>query len=157
MTMMMKKMLLLFLFIFVMNTTFSQTKAVSYDENLAKSLQADQYGMKNYIFCLLKTGSNTKLSKEELDKVFQGHMKNISRLAEEGKLVMGGPFGENDRNYRGIFVFNVTTLAEAEQLVKTDPAVQADVLAYELTPLYSSAALQEINKIHSRITKTKFE
>ena len=152
----MKKLFYFAFLTFLVPQLYAQEKKEVYDESLAKSLNADDYGMKNYVFCILKSGSNTSLSKEETSKVFAGHMQNISRLANEGKLVVAGPFGKNDKNYRGIYIFNVATIAEAEQLVATDPAVQAKVLEFELTPWYSTAALQEINKIHPKIAKKSY-
>lgn len=134
---------------------FSQETEAKYDESLAKSLHADEFGMKKYVFCLLKSGSNTTVSKEESKKLFEGHMTNINKLAKEGKLVVAGPFMKNDRNYRGIYIFNVETIAEAEALVATDPAIKAKLLEAELTPWYCTAALQEIPKMHDKIAKTK--
>ncbi|MEL1254336.1 YciI family protein [Flavobacterium sp. DGU38] len=148
-----------FLFIIGFLTTstigFSQETEVKFDEALAKSLHADEYGMKKYVFCLLKSGSNTTASKEESKKLFEGHMANINKLAQEGKLVVAGPFMKNDRNYRGIYVFNVETIEEAKALVATDPAIKANLLEAELTPWYCTAALQETVKIHNKIAKTK--
>lgn len=135
-------------------TAFSQEK--TYDEALAKSLGADAYGMKKYVFCLLKTGSNTTATKEESTQAFQGHMTNINRLAKEGKLVVAGPFMNNDKNYRGIFVFNVDTVEAARALVDSDPAVQAKLLEADLTVWYATAALMETLKVHDKIAKTKF-
>lgn len=152
----MKKLLILVLFLFANITCFAQETATQYDEKLANSLGADEYGMKQYVFCLLKSGSNTTTSKEETQKLFAGHMANINKLAQEGKLAVAGPFMKNDRNYRGIYIFNVTTIEEAQKLVATDPAIQANLLEAELTPWYSSAALQEITKLHDKIAKTKF-
>jgi uncharacterized protein YciI len=151
----MKKSILLFAFLFLSTIGFSQETEAKFDENLAKSLHADDYGMKKYVFCLLKSGTNTTASKEEIQKLFQGHMANIGKLAKEGKLVVAGPFMKNDRNYRGIYIFNVETVEEAEKLVATDPAIQAKLLEAELTPWYSSAALQEITKTHEKIAKKK--
>jgi uncharacterized protein YciI len=127
-----------------------------FDEKLAKSLGADEYGMKKYVFCLLKTGTNTSASKEESAKAFAGHMANINRLAKEGKLVVAGPFMNNDKNYRGIFVFNVDTIEAAKALVDSDPAVQANLLEADLTVWYATAALMETLKVHDKIAKTKF-
>lgn len=151
----MKKSLLVFVFLVMSAIGFSQESEVKYDEALAKSLHADEYGMKKYVFCLLKSGSNTTASKEESKKLFEGHMENIGKLAKEGKLVVAGPFMKNDRNYRGIYIFNVETVEEAKALVATDPAIKANLLEAELTPWYCSAALQEIPKIHEKIAKTK--
>ena len=60
---------------------------------------------------------------------------------------------KNDRNYRGLYIFNVATIEEAKALVATDPAVKSNLLEAELTPWYGTAALQETLKIHEKITK----
>jgi uncharacterized protein len=135
---------------------FLGQEKLTYDEKLAKEVGADEYGMKNYVFCILKTGSNTTASPEERKKYFEGHMANINKLAQEGKLVVAGPFMKNERNYRGIFIFNSKTVEEAQKLVETDPAVQAKIFDVELTPWYSSAALMEVNKLHDKVAKNKF-
>lgn len=129
--------------------------SVKYNENLAKSLKSDDYGMKKYVFCILKTGTYTTATKEEQAKYFEGHMANINKLANEGKLALAGPFMKNDKNYRGIFIFNVETIEEAQNLVNSDPAVQAKIFEAELTLWYGSAAIQEVTKIHKTIEKTK--
>jgi uncharacterized protein YciI len=67
---------------------------------------------------------------EELQKA---HLANINRLVEMKKLVVAGPFGD-DTNLRGIFVFRVGLLEEAQTLAATDPAVQAGRLVIDLHP-----------------------
>lgn len=94
----MKKTILILLLVTNLNLLFSQETKSVYDEKLAKSLNADEYGMKQYVFCILKTGSNTTATDEEKSNLFKGHMANITKLAEEGKLVMAGPFMKNDKN-----------------------------------------------------------
>jgi len=145
----------LILIVILSYVNFYAQDSVIFNENLAKSLKPDEYGMKKYVFCILKTGTNTTATKEERTKFFEGHMANINKLADEGKLVLAGPFMKNDRNYRGIFIFNVETLEEAQILVNLDPAVQAKIFEAELTPWYGSAAIQEVSKIHKTIQKTK--
>jgi uncharacterized protein YciI len=127
--------------------------ASSYDSALAQRLGADEFGMKRYALVVLRTGPNTGLSKSESDAAFAGHMANIQRLADAGQLVFAGPLGRNAREYRGIFVFNVEKMADAETLVATDPAVKAGLLAGEVFLLYGSAALQQVNEIHKRIAQ----
>jgi len=63
----------------------------------------------------------------------EAHMANIHRLAETGKLVVAGPFGDNG-TLRGIFVFKVASLAEAKELAETDPSVKAGRLALDIHP-----------------------
>lgn len=151
----MKKSIFLLLLLVFSSALFSQETGSTYDEKLAKSLNADDRGMKKYVFCLLKTGSNTTATKEESQKLFEGHMNNIGRLAKEGKLVLAGPFMKNERNYRGIYIFNASSIEEAKEFVATDPAVQSNLLEAELTLWYGTAAIQEILKIHDKIVKPK--
>ena len=63
---------------------------------------------------------------------------------------------KNDKNYRGIFIFNCTTIEEAEKLVNSDPAVQTNLLKADLTVWYGSAALVLMDELHKKITKTGF-
>lgn len=86
----------------------------------------------DYVFGILVRGSKwTREQTEETKKLQEGHMANINRLAEAGKLVLAGPFyGDGDR--RGIFIFKVDSIAEAQALTDTDPAVSAGRLKIEL-------------------------
>lgn len=127
-------------------------EAPGYDAALAQRLGADARGMRMYALVLLRTGPRQDLPKAEVERAFAGHMENIGRLAATGDLAFAGPLARNER-YRGIFVFNVKTSAEAERLLASDPAVQAGVLAGEVYLLYGSAALQEVTAIHRRIEK----
>ncbi len=63
-----------------------------FDESLARKLEADEYGMHKYVMAFLKAGPNRNQSEEEAEKLQAAHMDNINRLAEEGKLVVAGPF-----------------------------------------------------------------
>jgi uncharacterized protein len=122
-----------------------------YDANLAKKLGADDYGMKTYVFVMLKRGK-VQFEAEKRKALIEGHMKNIGRLAEAGKLVLAGPFMD-DKDWRGLYVFDVRTVEEAEKLVMTDPAIKEGVFEVELHPWYGSASLLEVMKIHKKIQK----
>ena len=128
----------------------------TYDAELAKALGADEYGMRSYVFCVLKTGKAKIEDPAKSKEIFKGHFANMSRLAKAGKLVVAGPFVDGAPK-RGLYIFNVTTIEEATELVKTDPAVKAGVFEFELTKLYCSAALMKINEIHKSVQKTKIE
>jgi uncharacterized protein YciI len=125
-----------------------------YDAALATKLGADERGMKMYVMCILKTGpKDAEITGKAREDIFAGHFANISNLAEQGKLAVAGPCEKNDRAYRGLYIFNVRTIEEAEKLVVLDPAVKAGVFVPELTLWYGSAALMGTNEIHKRITK----
>ena len=126
----------------------------AFDPELAKKLGADERGMKMYVLCILKTGpKDAEIKGDARKEIFAGHFANIGRLADEGKLAVAGPFGKNDKAYRGLYIFNVATIEEAEKLVLLDPAVKAGVFVPELTLWYGSAAMMVINDTHKRIEK----
>lgn len=138
------------------NVNSASIHQTGYDSVYALSLGADNYGMKSYVMAFLKDGPNKEINKEEQSKLMRAHLDNISKMAEKGKLVLAGPFYSNpDSDLRGIYIFNVSTLTEAEELTNTDPAVQAGSLSMELFLWYGSAALMEVNSIHNRIAKEK--
>lgn len=133
----------------------AQTVKVAYDSLLAKKLGADDYGMKHYVMALLKKGPNRTQDSTTAANIQAGHMKNIERMAKEGKLVVAGPF-EDDWDVRGIYIFNVSTVEEAQKLTATDPAIIAGRLVMELHPFYCSAALMQVNDVHNTIQKKGF-
>jgi uncharacterized protein YciI len=138
----------------LVGTATTPGSAQTYDPELAKKLGADERGMKMYVLCILKTGpKDTEIKGKERDDIFAGHFANIGRLAEAGQLAVAGPFDKNDRNYRGLYIFNVPTIEEAEKLVVLDPAVKAGIFIPELTLWYASAGLMGVNDIHKRISK----
>ncbi len=132
---------------------FGQNRSQQYDSVLAKSLGADDYGMKEYVLVILKTGNNKTLDRSATDSLFKGHLANIRRLADDGKLVVAGPVDKNDMLFRGIFILNVVAFRDAEMLLQTDPAIHADLLGAELYHWYGSAALPEYLKVHAKIAK----
>lgn len=130
----------------------SQTEVIGYDSLLASETGADEYGMRQYVMALLKEGPNRNQDSLEAAQIQTAHMNNITRMAEEGKLVMAGPFFD-DWEVKGIYIFAVETIEEAEALTKTDPAIQAGRLVMELHPWYGSAGLMKANEMHSKLAK----
>ncbi len=92
-----------------------------YDEDLAKELRADEYGMAQYVVAFLKRGPNQDRSEDEAIELQKAHLANIHRLFDEGKLLLAGPFMD-DGDVRGIYIFDVTTVDEARELTATDVA-----------------------------------
>ena len=129
----------------------------SYDAELAKKVGADEYGMRPYVMAFLKEGPNRSTDKDEAAKLQAAHMANISRLAEEGSLIVAGPFYDNPGDdLRGIYIFNVSTIEKARALTETDPAIQAGSLVMDLKMWYGSAALMLTNDLHQKVQKTQW-
>ena len=154
------KLIILILFLLLSKNLISQTNNElkmenQYDSSYAEKLGADDYGMKKYVMAFLKSGKAETKNESEAQQLQMEHMKNIQIMAEEGKLLIAGPFTDNGE-LRGIYIFNVETVEEAEELTSTDPAIKAGVLVMELHPWYGSAALMEVNSIHKKLQKKSF-
>ena len=159
----MKYLLILALFL-VVNITFGQisnqqdsaSTNPNYDKALADKLGGDAYGMKRYYLVILKTGANTTTDKNIINSSFKGHMDNINKLVEEGKLIVAGPLGKNDKDYRGIFILNnLKDMDEAKELLESDLAVKNGLLDYDIFNWYGSAALPEYLPFSDKIWKQK--
>lgn len=132
--------------------TPSEDMVAAYDSTLAAELGADDYGMRRYVMAFLKAGPNRSENADEAARLQRAHLDNIARLAEEGSLVVAGPFLD-DTEIRGIYIFAVDSVEEARLLTESDPAIQAGSLEMELHPWYGSAALMKLGEIHELISK----
>ncbi len=138
-------------------TPNSPPAAAKFDAALAKKTGADQFGMRLYVLCILKTGpKDSKIKGSRRETIFKGHMANIQKLAKEGKLALAGPFGKNDITFRGLFIFAVATVEEAKKLAQTDPVLSSGVMVAEFVPWYGSAALMEVNELHEKVAEKNF-
>ncbi len=127
----------------------------TFDEMLAKELQADDYGMSSYVLAFLKKGPNRPTNPQEGADLQTAHLANIQRLTTEGKLLLAGPFLD-EGEIRGIYIFDVATVEEARELTSTDPAIIAGSLVMELQPWYGSATLKKLNDLHKKVMKKAF-
>jgi uncharacterized protein YciI len=126
-----------------------------YDPQLASSVGADEYGMRRYVFVLLKTGPNKMAPGKERDLMFKGHFANINRLAGEGKLALAGPFDAVD-GWRGMFILAVADIDEAKKLVATDPVIASGEMVAEYHSYFGSAALMLVNEGHAKVAQKSF-
>jgi uncharacterized protein YciI len=124
----------------------------AYDAALARSLGADEHGMRRYVLVILKTGPTPLPRGEARDAMFKGHFANINRLADEGTLVLAGPLDGVDGR-RGIFILDAADIAEARALVATDPVVANGEMTADFHVYYGSAALKMVNDTHARISR----
>lgn len=126
------------------DSAFDSLKAVKYG--------ADQYGMKKYVMAFLKRGPNRDQDSVTAAELQKAHLRNITRMADEGKLVLAGPFLDAG-DVRGIYIFDVETVEEAKALTATDPAIIAGRLEMELRPWYGTAALLAVYSVSKTLQK----
>ncbi|MEO8060221.1 MAG: YciI family protein [Burkholderiales bacterium] len=136
-------------------TAEAEADKPAYDAELARSVGANENGMRSYVLVVLKTGPNKVPAGAERDEMFKGHFANMSRLGNEGKLALAGPFDGVD-GWRGLFVFAVSEIEEARQLVATDPVIIKGEMVAEYHKYFGSAALMLVNEAHAKITKKRF-
>ena len=134
------------------NSEEISTESNKFDAELAKELNADNYGMKTYVMAFLKRGPNRSQDSITASNLQRSHLDNITKLANAGKLVLAGPFLDTG-DLKGIYIFDVATIEEAKKLTESDPAIQQGSLIMELKLWYGSAALLQINEIHKKIAK----
>lgn len=108
--------------------------ATSFAQEKDKNAQPQ---IRQYWFVMLTKGVNRTHDSATAAKIQQGHLANITRLYNEGKLKVAGPFGD-DGAWRGIFVFDCETKEEVEKLLESDPAIAAGRLAYEIHPWWTA-------------------
>lgn len=147
----MKSILIFFAILLNVVLLMGQKENPNYDSILSEKLGGDEYGMKMYVFVVLKTGNNKTMDKTFIDSCFTGHLKNIQKLSAEKQLIVAGPFAKNNDDYRGLFILNVPTMEEAKILLDSDPAIHANLLFPELYSWYGSAALPEYLSAHDKI------
>lgn len=112
---------------------------ISY-QSLAQSNPEEEWKMKKYYMVFLTTGPNRTHDSITSGKIMQGHLDNITRLFNEKKLVLAGPFLD-DTDLRGIYILDAASEEEAITLVMTDPAIIAGRLSYELHPWYGPSRI----------------
>ena len=125
---------------------------IQYDGELAKSLGANENGMRSYVLVLLKTGPNKIPEGPVRTKMFQGHFANIERLAGEKKLVFAGPSDGVD-GLRGVFIFATPDIELAKSYVATDPVIVNGEMVADYHKLYGSAGLMMVTEVHNKIRK----
>ncbi len=104
--------------------------------SFAQEKPKEESQMKEYFFVMLKKSPNRSQDKETADKLQEGHIANINKMASEGKLSIAGPFGD-DGDWRGILIFKTKTSEEAKSLIEQDPMIKAGRLVYEIHPWWA--------------------
>lgn len=126
--------------------------ACSSDGSRASAEPADRphAGGDRYVFAFLVSGPRAaEVTAEEAQALMAGHMANMGELAEQGRLLLAGPFGppRADPDLRGLFVLDTPEVEVAREWVATDPALAAGALAARLYPLSSEAPLRELTRL----------
>ena len=88
-----------------------------------------------YLFLLRKGPDWSPDETPEIEALQEAHLANLRRLGDMGKLVINGPLLDSfatSGEIRGIGVLKTGSLAEAQELISTDPMVKVGRLIFEL-------------------------
>lgn len=95
------------------------------------------YVMKQYVFCLYLSGPTRSQNEEEKAEIQAAHMAHISSMALNHHLQVAGPLGDESEK-RGLLIFDLETVEEAEKIITEDPAVKAGRLTFECHPWWAA-------------------
>jgi uncharacterized protein YciI len=101
-----------------------------------KTAKAPDPQIRQYWFVLLTKGAHRDQDSATAAKLQMGHLENIGRLYNEGKIKVAGPFGE-EGDWQGIFIFDCTTKEEVEKLLQSDPSIAAGRMVYQIKSWYT--------------------
>ena len=88
-----------------------------------------------YLYLLKKGPTWSPDETPEIEALQEAHLANMRRLGDMGKLVLNGPLLDSfatSGEIRGIGVLKTGSLAEAQELISTDPMVKVGRLIFEL-------------------------
>lgn len=96
-----------------------------------------KFKMVQYYFVeLIRNNVRPELDSASVMEIQKGHMDNMKVMAEAGKLLCAGPFG--DKHGGGIWILKTETYKEAQKLCESDPAVINNRLLYKIRPWWTS-------------------
>jgi myo-inositol-1(or 4)-monophosphatase len=99
-----------------------------------------EWAMRQYVVGFLYRGPNPVEDPEESKAMMRGHLANIQRLHDEGKIILAGPY-LSKTDLRGYFLFDTDSVEAAQGWCDSDPAVEAGVFRVELHPWYSAKGI----------------
>ena len=109
---------------------------------LAAAETKPEYEMTTYVAGFFHKGPNWTVEQtDESRRIQAGHLANFQKLAEAGKLIVAGPFGDNG-DLRGMLIFKLNSADEARALMDADPALKAGRLTLDLHPWLAAAGLR---------------
>ena len=85
----------------------------------------------NLFFVFLNSNPDKEeISEAKVEELQKGHLENIGKLQDEGKLFAAGPFDGGG----GMFILHAGNIDEANDFLTTDPAISANRFNIEVFP-----------------------
>ena len=132
------KLFILLTLIAITNVCVAQSKMEAAKTPIKEKAKIDEGEMKTYIMVFLKKGPNRTHPKEEAAKIQEGHMAHLTKMHQEGVLIMAGPFMD-EGEIRGILVMMADEESQVKEIVEQDPAIKSGRLIAEYHRWYTKS------------------
>lgn len=93
-----------------------------------------------------------EIPKEQVDKIMEGYFANIKKMANDGKLLVAGPFEGGG----GIFIFNSKSVDDVYEWFRSDPGVKSNRWDVEILPFQSRTGKPMLVKEPFEMTSYQF-
>lgn len=105
--------------------------------------------MQTYTFVYILTGPATDIDAETQQEAFKGHFSNMSRMAEDGDLLIAGPYWQPQTwdDMRGMWIFNTDDLDQASEFAATDPPGKLGIFVFDILQFKTDDALLELPRL----------
>ncbi len=105
--------------------------------------------VRDYVFVFIKTGPLRTPTPEQSQEAMRGHFANMQRLADEGKLLIAGPYADPrpTPDHRGLFVMDETEVAQGLELANTDPAAEMGVFVMSAHRFTTDRPLTDLPRV----------
>ncbi|MEX1189149.1 MAG: YciI family protein [Bacteroidia bacterium] len=119
---------------------YSQAQQVTFDGPDGKEMTLRQY----YV-AFLMSGEIRSQNKEESEQIQSEHIAYLTKLWEDGIIILNGPFDE-DTSLRGMSIYATDNAEQAKEFAENDPAVKSGRLKIEIHPWWSAPFMPEFTK-----------
>jgi len=89
--------------------------------------------LRQYYSVMLTEGDHRDQDSALAAKIQEQHLANITRLVNEGKVLVAGPFLD-DISWKGFFIFDMDSKEAIEKELAQDKAISSGRLKYEIHP-----------------------
>lgn len=102
-----------------------------------------------YTFVYIATGPASGIDAPTQQEAFKGHFSNMKRMAEDGDLLVAGPYWQPNSfaDLRGMWILNTDDVGKALELAATDPPGQLGLFVFDALQLRTDDALLELPRL----------
>ena len=116
---------------------------------LLSSVAFGEPGERTFTFVYIITGPATDVEPAVQQEAFAGHFSNMARMAEDGDLLVAGPFWKpmSSDDLRGMWIFSTDEIDQALEHAATDPPGKLGIFVFDAVQIVTDDALLELPRL----------